>query len=49
MDISRRLLAAGLIALLSLFGVACNEDGEGGGDVEQELEGGEEQEEGEDD
>lgn len=39
MDIIRRLLAAGLIAIMSLFAVACNgDDGDDGGDdIEQEV------------
>ncbi|HSK96669.1 MAG TPA: hypothetical protein VK891_08645 [Euzebyales bacterium] len=37
MDIARRFLAAFLIAVLSLFTVACNgDDGDGGEDVEAE-------------
>jgi hypothetical protein len=40
MDVVRRLLAAGLIAILSLFAVACNgDDGDGGDDVEQDVGG----------
>jgi predicted small secreted protein len=36
MDIARRFLAALLIAVLSLFTVACNGDDGGGDDVEAE-------------